>query len=196
MKENLLNMNDDWTINAIYDKIVNCDIVNPTYNKNWAASSKFMLDKRKWLTEFLSIPWVTFYNEFDIEWVKYFYWINKDIQKWFVYNNSWDLIYQVDVDTNSPTKMIKWSWSWWRIIFDWTQTTNSLSPLTAVRNPAPYRSATLYKVWDAVTSSWVTYVCIKENTGEPVTQTKYFRVATATPTSDLLVPYYEATDWW
>lgn len=181
----------DWELNSIYDKIINCRAVKPTYRTESVSWDNFMLDKRLWLVPNINVPWVTFKDYIDIDWIRYYYWETET--EWKIYDISWTELYNKPLREWNPIKITKWSWGWWQLILDATETVNDLQPIATVYKPQAYNSNAKYSIWDWVTLSSVTYICIKECEWVSPPNSTYWNVSEAVIDVVELQPYYE---WW
>jgi len=126
MNDKLFELNDGWVINSIFDSIENCEIIKPTYNKEWLSSNKIMLDKRKWLIEELSIEWILFTDILKIDWQYFYYWIDKINNLAWVYNENWLKVYELPYEEWNPLRVARGIGWGWQIVIDATETTNNL----------------------------------------------------------------------
>jgi len=185
-----------WTLNTVYDRVENCLAIKPTHKTQWLSWDDFMLDKRLWLTSIQSVVGQSFTDDIKIDWRKLYYWKDEISWEWKIFNWwMWELLSKPLRD-DSPMKLTKWRWGGWQLILDARETTNSLEPISAVYNPAWYDSNADYKIWDWVTSWGYTYICYKDNSNIPVTNTSYWVIAVTAWYSELLEPFYwQATSW-
>ena len=146
MNDKLLEINDGWTINSIYDKIINCEIIKPTYNKKWISSNKLMLDKRKWLIEEFSKAWIFFTDIVKIEWEEYYYGINKTNNTAAIYNSIWDKYSEIPYEEWNPLRIVKWIWWWWKLVKDWTLVENKITKV--------FEDQWMVNIWITWASAW------------------------------------------
>lgn len=196
MKDTLLELNDWGVVNAIYDEISNCKIIKPTYNKKWLSSTKIMLDKRDWLISDLSLVWIDVYDSIKINDKELYYWINKTLMKWYILDQEWKELYNVDLDETNPLKIAKWFWGWWQIVVNWTVWTNALSWTTWTKTPSTYSSTATYYKWDWVVYSSATYIAQKTCTGITPWNNQHWKPWITLPTTDLFNPYLEQDSSW
>lgn len=135
--KNLFKWVTVWQLNSDYEKIYNCIVIEPTYEKwKWLHNEEVMLDKRLWMelyhkhTDEYFKNWITedeFWNLFDqhytdeivIDWYKYYLFHSKYVE--------------VDEEDDNGKKKIlanhinrdwtfKWFWYvWvWEDTWDWT----------------------------------------------------------------------------
>ena len=104
-----------WTTNVEYEKIFNCRVINPTYEKDkWLYNNEFFLDKRLWLKEFVSEDYhytddVVIYNN------KYYLYHNDT--EMFVWVKDWNSIKKISwphlYSPNNPIRFTKWESANW-----------------------------------------------------------------------------------
>jgi hypothetical protein len=136
-----------WTLNTIYDKVINCRAIKPTHKTESVSWDDFMLDKRLWLTWLHSVIWQSFYDDIIVEKNKYYY--SKDLTLWnsVIYNKEYIPIWTFASRETNPLKLQKGRWGWWQLILDATQTTNNLAPDTNPADPAS-EITNPYLIWN------------------------------------------------
>ena len=118
----------EGTLNSVYDKIYNCRVIAPTYEVNGLYSNKFMLDKRLWTKKIDALykPWYTFTDVAKVKWTKYY--LANNWAKAFLYHEDWTQITTwIDIDSDSPIRMVTTKWAWGTIIDSWTFTEVALA---------------------------------------------------------------------
>lgn len=115
-----------WQLNQAFNKIKNCKVVKPPYEKDWYYSNKFFLDKRSWTTSTLSSAWKTFLDSVNIKWQDYY--LFKEWDKHYIgWFNAWILTKVTStgftVDETSPIKLVVSRWIYWQSSWERTVST-------------------------------------------------------------------------
>ncbi len=120
-----------WTLNQIYDKIKNCQVIKPPYeNDKWLYNTSFFLDKREWLTYYTQLSWYDITDHILANWINYY--LANNWTQARLYADNWTTLVQVAwpfvINSLSPKRLVKWFWSWWNKIISWTITNSSNEP--------------------------------------------------------------------
>lgn len=137
---------EKWSLNQSFNRIKNCRVVQPPYEKAWYYSNKFFLDKRLGLQLFTSLTNRHIVDEAIINWVRYYLVHYYEFNMWYIYALDWTSLVNVTPDwfwitSDSPKKICIGKWiywprnSIWRLIespeswtADWTQPWWTLTP--------------------------------------------------------------------
>ena len=190
MKDTLLEL-EAWTLNTVYDKVINCRAIKPTHKLESISWQDFMLDKRFWLTSKKSVIGQNFYDYIDIEWSRYYYWKDEVSGRLKLFNDNYELISDHPFREDNPVRLTKWRWGGWQLIQDATESTNNLTPANAVKDPQVFDIEATYTQWDWVTSWGTPYMCIKDTQWVSPPNSTYWTLAVSAATNSILNPYYD-----
>lgn len=142
-----------WTTNVEYEKIFNCRVIEPPYEKsNWLYNNDFFLDKRLGMQEF--VLWDYHYTD-DIELygnTYYLYHNDTTIHLWVKDGNTIKQLTSNIYSPNNPIKIIKWFWANWIRKEQWLIITNWVE---LIDNNQIINEDWVYEDWYIVLDVWV-----------------------------------------
>lgn len=104
-----------WTLNQVYNRIVNCKVVNTPYEESY-YSNDFFLDKRLWLEPLYTWAWKKFLDKATIQWNEYY--LYQEAWKSYIWVLSWSNLINVTpnwftISSNSPMRLTYGKWLYW-----------------------------------------------------------------------------------
>lgn len=104
-----------WTLNSEYEKVYNCRVVDPTFEK-WKGlhNEQFFLDKRLWMLPYHNWDY-HFTDDIVIDWYTYYLYHNESQVYVWIWTDSWikDIAWPFIRSHNTPIRFAHWRWSKW-----------------------------------------------------------------------------------
>lgn len=120
---------ESWTLNQVFNRIKNCRVVKPPYEKDGYYSNDFFLDKRLWLEVYYNWAWKKFLDYTIIKWREYY--LYREWTKHYIWTFNGNSFVNITpnwfvVDNNSPIKFVYGKWIYWNKQSSWTVTNEQI----------------------------------------------------------------------